>query len=947
MLELGMLRSRVARRVFILLVLSAFTPIIITAALAFFQVSRVLNQQNEAMLWQLSKNYGMVLVDRLQQARAILETIAIAPADTRVNLFATVDFSRRGIESLVLITNTGEQQPLIKSRVLPVLPQPIAPITSGSQLFISHLPGQRPAIYLRLALDPQSSDAAALLAEISPEFLWGEAERLPLLTDVCVISARGQNLYCSRAVPPEVWQLNPLPDHRGTLRWHSMGEEYSAVYRELFLEPQFLYPHLKIVAFQQSALAWAPLSAFMHSFPALIILVLLLVLFLSLSQIRRILVPLEKLIDRIRLFARRQLSQPIIVNSQDEFDDLAEAFNSMSTQLERQFCALDTLAEVDRVIQTGVELDDLIQTVLEHAPSIVAADTGNIVLFDMQQPAQARVFFKNYAVQEHITASELSLPKQMGRAIPDTATLFCGIVEGVKTTELALLTGWNAAASLIAPIIQDKRTVGLLALGYGAPPEISPDDIRHIGDLADRIGVALASRAHSQQLNYQAHYDALTGLPNRPYFLELLDRAMRQSKEKDTLLAVLFIDLDRFKIVNDAMGHAAGDQLLEDAARRIENCLDTNSTAARLGGDEFTVLLSELPSANAVGAYAKKIIAALSQPFHLHGQEQFISASIGIAIYPSDGSSGEELLRHADTAMYHAKRNGRTTFQFFNQKMDTEMLERAQLERDLRQALAQEQFELVYQPKLDLHTQTITSAEALLRWQHPVRGHVSPAVFIPLAEELGLIDAIGDWVIAQSCRQLQHWQSEALKLQQLAVNVSSRQFKQPDFADRILSWLAAAELSPDRLELEITESLFMDERMDVATQLNRLRHYGVSIAIDDFGTGYSSLGYLQRFPVDTLKMDRSFIIDIPQNSRACMLVESVIQMGLNLGKTVVVEGIESTEQMAFIEQTHCSFGQGYFISRPLPAEEFADFVRSHNTASLAPPETSARALAVC
>ena len=434
-------------------------------------------------------------------------------------------------------------------------------------------------------------------------------------------------------------------------------------------------------------------------------------------------------------------------------------------------------------------------------------------------------------------------------------------------------------------------------------------------------------KATETKLKNLAFYDPLTGLPNRVYFRERLEEALAVRQRRGSRMALLFIDLDRFKDVNDTLGHNAGDELIVQASKRIRGCLRKTDTVARLGGDEFTVILAEVANEAYAGQLAQHVIERLRQRFVLSGTDVFIGASIGISLYPEDGDDSETLVRNADTAMYHAKENGRGNYQFFRAEMNQRMQRRVTLERNLRHALENDEFVLHYQPKYILETGRLSGVEALVRWRHPLEGLVPPAEFIPLAEETNLILPLGKWVLQTACRQVKDWEMRGLGLHRVSVNLSSRQFQQPDLVRIIRDSLDDATLNPDFLELEITESVVMNNPEAAARLLDEIRAMGVHVAIDDFGTGYSSLAYLKKFPIDALKIDKSFVRDLPQDGDDAAIVESIIALARSLGLGVVAEGVETQAQCEFLRAKGCREVQGFYFSKPLAAEVFVEQIK--------------------
>lgn len=424
-----------------------------------------------------------------------------------------------------------------------------------------------------------------------------------------------------------------------------------------------------------------------------------------------------------------------------------------------------------------------------------------------------------------------------------------------------------------------------------------------------------------QLIEYQANYDALTGLPNRNLFNDRLLTSLKAAQRENSCLALLFLDLDRFKWVNDTLGHRAGDILLKETATRLASVLRESDSVSRLGGDEFTVILTDLDNELDSELIAEKILTQLALPFKLDEQEVYVTGSIGITVFPSDGNTAERLCQNADNAMYAAKEAGRNQFSFFTAEMQKQAEKRLILLNELRRAIDNNEFELYYQPVIDITDNSLSGAEALIRWNHPQRGVVPPFDFIPLAEETGLIQPIGAWVVEQALQQLKQWNDTGHNMH-IAVNKSSKQFYTDECATDLYGRMKKLGVEPSQLTIEITETVLMEEQGSILQLLQDYRQAGVSISLDDFGTGYSSLSYLRQFPFDALKIDRSFVMDINEDKDDTSLVEAIILMGHKLGLTVVAEGVETKQQRDFLKERHCDLLQGYFYSRPIPAAEF-------------------------
>jgi diguanylate cyclase (GGDEF)-like protein/PAS domain S-box-containing protein len=440
-----------------------------------------------------------------------------------------------------------------------------------------------------------------------------------------------------------------------------------------------------------------------------------------------------------------------------------------------------------------------------------------------------------------------------------------------------------------------------------------------------------AKRQAEARIAHMAHHDALTSLPNRVLFHERLDEALLRVRRDRDKFAVLYLDLDQFKSVNDTLGHAAGDKLLMAVAERLRTCLRGSDMVARFGGDEFAVLQMGLAGPPEAGILAERIVTLLSEPYDIEGQQAVIGTSVGIALAPADGETSDQLLRNADMALYQAKEDGRCTFCFFQPGMGASLRAHHTLELDLRKALGASEFEVYYQPLVTLETGVICGFEALLRWHHPLRGMVPPAEFIPLAEEIGLIVPIGEWVLRQACAEAAGWPDDL----KVAVNLSPVQFKKGNLPQMVFATLASTGLPAARLELEITESIFLAESKANLATLRRLRALGVSISMDDFGTGYSGLSYLRAFPCDKIKIDRSFISELSESADCMAIIKAITNLGSNLGIPTLAEGVETETQLAWLREAGCTEMQGYLFSRPVPASEIAELLSPHRIAQQA------------
>ena len=437
-----------------------------------------------------------------------------------------------------------------------------------------------------------------------------------------------------------------------------------------------------------------------------------------------------------------------------------------------------------------------------------------------------------------------------------------------------------------------------------------------------------AARAMVVQMTHSAEHDFLTGLPNRMLFNDRLSQAITLAPRHNKKVGVLFLDLDGFKHINDSLGHPIGDKLLQSIAKCLVNCVRSSDTVSRQGGDEFVVLLSEMEQSEDAAISALRMLQAVAEPHSIDHHDLHVTTSIGVSVYPDDGKDAETLIKNADTAMYQAKENGRQSYQFFKPAMNVRAVERQSIEENLRRALERQEFLLHYQPKINLRTGEITGAEALIRWTHPTRGPVSPAQFIPIAEDCGLILPIGQWVLREACKQARAWVDAGLPLATMAVNISSMEFRDDGFLESVFTTLKETGLDPKSLELELTESVLMKRAESAASVLKTLRASGVQIAVDDFGTGYSSLSYLRKFPIDALKIDQSFVRQITTARDDTTIVTAVISMGRSLNLRVVAEGVETQEELEFLREHQCDEAQGYYFSRPVLPQHFAKLLKT-------------------
>ncbi|WP_052452393.1 sensor domain-containing protein [Noviherbaspirillum autotrophicum] len=585
--------------------------------------------------------------------------------------------------------------------------------------------------------------------------------------------------------------------------------------------------------------------------------------------------------------------------------------------------------EVLEMIAAGAPLDGILDKLIRLIESQTSGMYGSVLLLD-EEGVHVRQGTAPNLPFDYINAfNGEPIGPQAGSC--GTAMYFGKPVIVTDIMQDELWAGYRTAAAQFGlracwstPIFSSRGTVlGSFAMYYREPRKPQSGDLYLAGVAAHMAGIAIERHQAQEHISYIAHHDALTGLPNRLLLRSSLSQAILHAQRQQGLVALLFIDLDNFKRINDSLGHHIGDVLLQKVARRLQSCLRRDDLLARIGGDEFVIILSPVAQPNEAALVADKVLKAFAPPIEVEGHELHAGGSIGISIYPADGEDADTLMRAADTAMYHAKESGRGNFQFFTQGLNVAIQRRLTVENKLRQALARGEFELHYQPQVDMASGRILSAEALLRWREPDHGLVSPLEFVSIAEETGLILPIGEWVLREACAQLQRWQAAGWGDLGMAVNLSTRQMSQLGLSGMVEQILREYGVRADLLDLEITESILMQPSGENMATLQRLSDMGVRLSIDDFGTGYSSLSYLKRFPVDVLKIDRSFVCGIGKEQDDMAIADAIIGMAKGLHLQVIAEGVETAEQAAYLTMRNCHMAQGYFYGKPLTSEAFA------------------------
>jgi diguanylate cyclase (GGDEF)-like protein len=905
--------SRVAARTFALFALSAALPLLGGGWLAYTAVARELEQRAHARVADWAKDYGLEVFDRLIRADEMLLK-ASPDASPQYRQLAAATYSS------IAFAAPGGDVPLLGEDAAAhgAVPAEAALAAAGRDATLVVDPATRTLVLVR-----RLPDGAVAYGRLRANYLWGDVDQLPSDTLFCVVTLDARTLFCPDPT---------LEGAAGATLVRGRDGDLLAAEWDLFLRSRFGVPDMRIIAAEPAESAFAALASFARIFPQTLALALVLALLAGLVQIRRSHRPLQALVDAMDGLSRGHFDRRIELRTQDEYARLATAVNGTAVALGRQFRALTVLSEIDRRILHAEAAEPVIESALPSVPELAGCDAGAVVLASEPGGRVVRLYGvggEGPGVLERLelAAGELEgFEAQSGRWLA---------LRGAAGTLAARLARDHATAAML-PLRADAQVLGALVLLSRAPREGTVDVAgSYAAELANRLSVALTNVRDKHQLLRQAYMDALTGLPNRELLRDRIGQELARSRRDAGRVALLFIDLDRFKNVNDSFGHSAGDALLRLAADRIRERVRNTDTVARLGGDEFTVLVPGVHGPAHARVVAEQVLTAFEHPFALEGGDYFASASIGIAISPEDGDGPEELLRNADTAMYRAKSSGRGAIAFFEDSMNRDARRRLELEQRLRTALDDGEIHVHFQPKVDLRTGRVVGAEALARWFSPSEGEVAPNVFVPIAEDTGLIVQLGTCVLAEACRHVADWRRRGHVDVHVAVNLSLRQLRQPDFPAVVGRLLAEHALPPAALELEVTESTLVEQPLEVTRILHELRALGVRIAIDDFGTGYSSLASLRLLPIDVLKIDRLFVRDVPGGVHAEAIAGAIIAMGHMLGKQIVAEGVENPAQAEFLRQRGCEMAQGYYFGHAQPGHEFAGGVHAPAAASLA------------
>ena len=928
------LSKGVGRRIVGLFFAAGVLPVVLTVALAYFEFGRSNYVESTNALRDDAKLHAAEILQRIDSAKQKAEEIS-----RLYNGVPDFDFGEHAylLDDIdaIWLTEQGTVVDVpfgrLSEAMLDNQPDP-AFVTAGNTQLAIGVDAGAPYVLLLRTLEAGGGQHRILGFALNVEALLGTRGAARPDTDFCTyLTATGDPLYCTddRRRPDYalVSEQGPAGELRPGIEWTTGGESQVAAAWQLSLASRFRAPALDVVASQPKAVALDSNTDFNRILLPALMLVLGLVAYLSMNMIDRSLVPLQRLTTAAKQLATGDLGLRVRLRSDDEFEELADAFNNMADRLGQQFDALKAMSDIDRLILSGADSAELARCLVRNLTGILDINTAAVIARDNKNSREARMITSQNG---ELTDDEIELPEDLNRTWYQPRQVALEEVEDSEAPYADRFRSLGIAYAIVIPVVLEKDLMGMILLASSSRLSLNDFSTQRCVDLAGRFAVALSSAERADALFRKASFDDLTGLPNRQLLKERLGDMIDAARHERHSGGILYLDLDRFKEINDVYGHSVGDIVLSQAAERIRSEVRDDDLVARLGGDEFVVVLPRIAGNERLKATASRILTRMSELFSVFGVNHFVGASIGIALFPDDGDSVETLLKNADSAMYRAKDAGRNRYEFYNISLNAESRRKIELERDLRAACDAEELEVYYQPQFSLENGIISGAEALLRWEHAEHGFVSPREFVPLAEGSDLIVKIGRWVIEQACADLRRVLDARLHPGPVSINVSARQLSDPGFVNDVTESLQRNGIHPCYLQLEVTETTVAQNRDIAIDILKRLRHHGVRVAIDDFGTGYSSLSYLQNLPFDVIKIDKSFVDLIGQDESSDNICRTIIRMARELGKASIAEGVEREDQVEFLETHGCDIVQGYHYSRPLPFGDFFAFVEGQD-----------------
>ncbi len=905
------LRGKLARRLLAVIALAAVVPVLFASVIAYRQLLRAADLRQTRTMHEEAKDAALAVLGQFEIAAA-----SLALADSQSAASAFPSYGRAGDLMAVdmLSTATAAQWTLATAAMNGEQRRRL--LSGEPVLYWADERGPQRSLYLarlqagNARLARGRIDLQRLLDRVAPPVEdFGIALEDPALPSTLVRDGRNR-------VPTAVFQAlaEAAPARSAQHPWTDARGAWCGITWDLFLDGSFAAPPLRILIGEPTDDAAAALGGLRLTIPLSLVGAMAFALWLAVAHLRRYLGPLQTLTAATRQLGARNFDVLVDIRTDDELSALGADFNRMASSLREQVTTLEAVAQVDRLLLQTQSLEKVLDALLPCIARVLKCVRVSVLLIDQDASRYADV-------HEHCPGEPAA---QAVRRVPIEQALLAaapgerdgppddGAVSALFGVPPAAASS-SGARSQIWPLRHGGQIAGFLCLAWSSPEEAPPASDATVRGFADRLTVALANLSYEHELLRRAHFDGLTGLANREFFRQTLQARLSGGGESGRSSALLYVDLDGFKKVNDSAGHEAGDALLVEIAARLKASARAGDTVARLGGDEFAILLADGTQAADAAAVAKHILVALEPVVVVAGVERWVSGSVGVALVPADGDSVELLLRNADIAMYQAKERGGDQVAFFSPAMHETMNTRISLEIGLQRAIERGELALYYQPIV--RDDRLTGVEALLRWVRRSGPSVGPAEFIPIAEQSNLILSIGDWVLKQACADYARWSALGIAPDYVSINVAPRQLRSSEFVDDLHKVMLLHGVSPARIQIEITESAVAGDT-DMETALARVSQLGVRLAMDDFGTGHSSLSHLHRYPFDVVKIDRSFVVELPDSKVASQLVRTIIRMAHGLEKAVVAEGVETEPQRDLLRSLGCDYMQGYLFGTP-------------------------------
>jgi diguanylate cyclase (GGDEF)-like protein len=924
LIQFALLKSKVARRIFTLFLIAAIIPVTLTGIVSYKYVINILLEEKLKYLGSESKSYGMAIFDRI----LIAESQLIGLSENLIHS-TSIEVGENQASQEIDTSNTPLFEKIeIHSNLLHLNSTSVKHLLDGKTLItVKNIGNVNSIIFSRLLNTVQASHLIS--AEVNRNYIFGDMDIFAGEEDACIIAKGNGLLNCSN----DLLNKLSLPSFRkyfesqDSIRKIQINDKnYIIASWELFLKGSYNTDSWMIYYTVPSDIIYSSINSFSNLLIPLLLFTVLIISLISINQISKILIPIEKLTALTKDIAKRDFSKKIEFDSNDEFQYLGESFNSMSKELSRQFTVMKAMSNLDRAILTTMNKEKVVEAIFSNLRDYLDYNYASVILLDKNIESIGTLYNYSKSAISVFSSDKINVQINDINLLLNNSDSYIHTCERSKLKSVEWLSGVYSEYITTIAINHENKIIALIVIGHQFIPKLDKEGLRQLEKYTDRVNVALNAIEKEEKLYRQANFDDLTGLPNREHLIDIFN-----TKTSETLninIAVLFIDLDRFKVINDSQGHAIGDKLLVEAAERIKLCIKDIGVLARYGGDEFIVLLTINNDTSYVAKISNKIITELSNLFTIDNYEQYIGASIGIANYPKDGKSWNEILQKADIAMYKAKQSGRGKYLYFSDTMHKDIREKNILEADLFHALEKQEIYMVYQPQIYLATGEISGAETLMRWAHNTKGNIRTDKFITYAEDSGFIIPLGLWAIGTVLKQCEEWQLEERALPKIAINISPKQLRHENFIPEIESLISGFDISTTNIEFEITESLFLNHDASIVDKLYHLNKLGISISIDDFGKGYSSLSYLKNLPVQTLKIDKLFIDDLEKDKDSISIVKTIIIMAKTLNKTVVAEGVETVEQLNILKGLNCDVAQGYYISKPKLAKDVMKYSKN-------------------